>query len=58
MDEYLFIQWAKLKADRARLEREQLQAPRGDEPSREESIREPAPARQQRWGPRQPAWRI
>ncbi|HEX7012401.1 MAG TPA: hypothetical protein VF161_06635 [Steroidobacteraceae bacterium] len=57
MDEYLFIQWARLKAERARLERElQRQAQLGEEPLREESIREPGPARQ-RWIPRHPAWR-
>ncbi|HEX7113897.1 MAG TPA: hypothetical protein VF193_02095 [Steroidobacter sp.] len=56
MDEYLFIQWARLKAERARLEREQRQALPAEEPLREESIREPGPARQ-RWSSRHPAWR-
>lgn len=47
MDEYLFIQWAKLQADRRRLQREQLaalQAQQATAPERAE-VREPVPAR-------------
>jgi hypothetical protein len=50
MDEYLFIELAKLQADRRRLEREQreqreqLQPSRSDEPGSERGHREP-----QRW---------
>ena len=41
MDEYLFIELAKLQADRRRLESEQVQRPESDEPRSSQGHREP-----------------
>lgn len=47
MDEYLFIQWAKLQADRRRLEREQQEALRAQQPGTERpaDLRKPVEGR-------------